>query len=280
MSLQIIEFPYSAGKTLTVSIFLESDDTELASVSAYEYISGIYRANFNDLATDTYRFIVYLSGTPVYTDIIDLININGVYHGYSETSGSDTIINVSGECNKCSPYTIDSSIDTECVSWTSALTPMLRVFIGDFEDNAQYTDSRLCQILLSAGFYVSGDLCGCSKLSSVSVDFVNSTITPDPLTNPILANLIVLKAACLIDQSNFRLKAIRDGISAVCGPAKISVSGSSSYKALFEYGPCKAYDELKYQCCVLGSISEAKYCRMVVSTFVDQYCRRDYCGRG
>lgn len=269
---QTIEFPYLAGQTLAVSIFPSDSSTATATSSASEFIPGVYRVDFS-VAAGTYRFTASISGTVVYTDLIDLLSITNIYRGYSESLDIDQVIIQSGENENysCDPATVDPDVSTECSDWTLSLAPMLRVFIGDHEESAKYTNSRLCEILLAAAFYVSGDVCTCSSFKTLSVDYEEKTISIDPLSNPVLANLIVLKAACLIDQSSLRLKAVREGISAACGPARISISASSSFKALIESGPCKAYDTLKYQCCVLNSIAEAKYCRLIVSAFVKDY---------
>jgi len=278
MTNQQVEFPYVTGKTLSVNIFAEDSDTLLDTEAATEVVSmpGVYRVLFNNLSAGSYRFIVYLAGTPVYTDLVDLLATNGIYQGRAESCDTGFSTGGGGGSSSldCSPYTEDISNQEGCTEWSLALVQMLRVFIGDFSDEGKYSDARLCQILKAAAFFVSGDICTCSRFKNLTVDYLTSEISLDPLTNPVLANFIVLKAACLFDQSTLRLRAVREGISAVCGPAKISVSGSSAYTALFQNGPCKAYDVLKHQCCIKNSISEASYCRMVVSSFVDSFnCR-------
>ena len=59
---------------------------------------------------------------------------------------------------------------------------------------------------------------------------------------------MVLKAACLTDESNFRTAALLQGVSARCGPATITTSNYGGYlKELLTAGPCKSYQTLSDQ---------------------------------
>ena len=59
-------------------------------------------------------------------------------------------------------------------------------------------------------------------------------------------NLTVLKAACLADLSTYRTKAAMAGLKARCGPAVLeTLEYTKGFKELLEFGPCKAYEELK-----------------------------------
>lgn len=132
------------------------------------------------------------------------------------------------------------------MSWQSDGIIMLRIMLNDNCDDPQYSDSSLEQLLVVAAHYVITDV-------SLSVDYEVSisdmTITPDPTDDPrdeVFINFMVLKAACLADQGNFRLKAALEGIKAVLGPAALSVGGNlRGYLTILEQGPCKAYADMK-----------------------------------
>jgi len=163
-----------------------------------------------------------------------------------------------------------------CDDWQVCLANMLSVFIGDWDGD--FTQDRLCQILLVAAFHVAADLScsNCSGSYNFTVNIVNKTVSLDLLdpSNAVISNLVIYKAACIIDQGAARYKAARDGVSAKCGPVSLSVNGgSSSFNAFFKYGPCSAYTTLLEQCCFKGPIADAAYARAVLSTFVNDSFR-------
>lgn len=153
-----------------------------------------------------------------------------------------------------------------CPDWTTCLTTMFRVFIDDLGPEYEYSDTRVCQMLNIGAFYVSADLCDCPNLA-LTVNLTESTVDPDPLSNPVLANLIVLRAICLIDTNVARTRAAFDGIKAVCGPASMSTTGGVSLNALFSHGACKMYQDLKMQCCFRNPVQAASFCRSVLAPF-------------
>jgi len=161
-----------------------------------------------------------------------------------------------------------------CQQWQICLASMLQVFIGDF-DGTQFTIDRLCQLLTVAAYQVAADLrCYCGDCELVfTVDITTGSLSLDPLLpeNAVIANLIVYKAACIIDQGTARSRAISEGVSARCGPASLSVSsGSRSFDAVFTHGPCAGYKTLLDQCCFRGPIADAEYARAVVSAFTSE----------
>ncbi len=142
------------------------------------------------------------------------------------------------------------------MSWLDEAIPMLRVLINDWGDEPEFTDTRLKDALVVA-----------AKLVAFQFQFTNYTVTqstlsvsPDPVENaddPFL-NLSVLKAACIVDQGQFRAKAALEGISVHCGPGSISVSSHlKGFKEILEIGPCKMYEELKTQY-LYGNINVVK----------------------
>ena len=57
---------------------------------------------------------------------------------------------------------------------------------------------------------------------------------------------MVLKAACLADEGNFRNAALLQGVSARVGPAQINTSAYGNHLAtLLTEGPCKSFQDLK-----------------------------------
>lgn len=210
------------------------------------------------------------------------------YHSYrplqSETNGDHlafTFDDVSGEAIvfTAQVYTDDPSSGTIIIPgtgqacdtvWKATLVPLLRVIIGDFTDPPTYSDDRLCQLLGAAAFFVAGDLCDCPNLT-FTYDVVTGVASPDPLSNAVIANLIVLRAACILDQGLTRSRSISEGFKAVCGPASLQVlSASSTFSSLFENGPCAAYLDLKEACCFRNLIQSAEFCKFVLGPFVSE----------
>ena len=89
------------------------------------------------------------------------------------------------------------------MAWQDTMVIMLRVVIDDMGSNPTYSDSRLEEILVVS-----------AKLTKKDVDFANdytigvtdSTITPDPVSTSdnAFVNLVTLKAACLVANSEFK----------------------------------------------------------------------------
>jgi len=135
------------------------------------------------------------------------------------------------------------------MAWCSDLVPMLRVIINDVdEDNYSYTDARLQELLVTAAQLVIVDIQNLD--TTYTVDITEQSITPDP-TNPrddVFINFLVLKAACMTDEGNFRSKALAAGIRARCGPATIdTMQYLAGFRDLMNFGPCKSYETLKYE---------------------------------
>jgi hypothetical protein len=133
------------------------------------------------------------------------------------------------------------------MSWQDETIPMLRVLINDLSASPTYSDDRLEQTLIVAAKLVYQDI-DISYTYTISIE--NVSISPDPTTNSddAFLNFIVLKAACIADQSTFRTKAALEGIRAALGPASLSVGGHlPGFKTLLELGPCATYTEMKEQ---------------------------------
>lgn len=130
------------------------------------------------------------------------------------------------------------------MSWQTEMTAIVRTLINDLGPNYTYTDLRIRQSIVVAAKYVQFDVVIDPLFN---IDVANLTISPDPTadetTNQVFISLTCLKAACLIDQSNYRTKAVMEGIRAALGPASLNVSGNLvGWKEILAHGACAAYD--------------------------------------
>lgn len=143
---------------------------------------------------------------------------------------------------------------------------MVRILINDMSSTPTYSDERLQQLIVVAARYVVQEIdFDVTYTVGVSVP----SISPDPTSadtlDDVFANFVVLKAACLSDQSLFRTKALMEGITARCGPATLSVLGHlPGFKQLLNEGPCAAYTEFKRQ----YYLGNARGVRAIMSPFV------------
>lgn len=127
-----------------------------------------------------------------------------------------------------------------CVN--AGITLMLRAVINDL-DSESYTDERLEQLIVVAAKFVNADL-----ESSYVISINGPDITPDPIeqSDDMFVNLLVMRAACLVDSGNLRVRAALAGLQATAGPAMLKVGGEnfSAYKAILEMGPCALYRQM------------------------------------
>lgn len=153
------------------------------------------------------------------------------------------------------------------MSWQNELTIIVRTLINDLGTTPTYCDARLQQLIVVSAQYVQFDV---NLDNKYAIDVVYPNITPDPtLLDPkddIFISLIGLKAACLVDQSAFRSKAIVEGIRAALGPASLSVSNNnlSGFKIILDKGPCALYESLTDH----WDVANATAVRAVFSPFI------------
>jgi len=131
--------------------------------------------------------------------------------------------------------------------WSGAMINMLRVVIDDnpYSGSYIYTDARLREILVVAAMYVVQEI---NFSTTYTIDVVNSIISPDPYNanDVIFQNMVVMKAACIVDQGTFRQKAFTSGLEARCGPAVMkTINQLPGFKTLLQMGPCGIYQKLK-----------------------------------
>lgn len=132
------------------------------------------------------------------------------------------------------------------MAWDTDLVTMLRVLIGDLNSPQKNADAYLKQILITAGILVSNEI---DLTNDYVFDITGVTIVPDPITlgDIQIQALLPLKAACIMNQSNF-LVALGQGIKVRDGDSEINTSVSfGGYKDILQLGACAAYAKLVNQ---------------------------------
>jgi hypothetical protein len=132
--------------------------------------------------------------------------------------------------------------------WQVEIPLITRVWINDLDETSPtYSEDRILQVVAVAAQNVIREV----SLSTIyAVDVVNLRIQPDPTSTELKDNdfvaLVALKAACILDQSTFRTKAINEGIRTSLGSASLNISGNlKGYQTLLEMGPCAMYSQLR-----------------------------------
>lgn len=132
-------------------------------------------------------------------------------------------------------------------TWEQTSLLMLRTMLNDAGcGEGTYTTKRLEDLLITAAYFLPIDI---NFSSSYTVDVEANTISPDPISESDgqeFINFMVLRAACLADEGNFRTNALLQGVKARCGPAVIETSKYGQFLAeLLTAGPCATYETLK-----------------------------------
>jgi hypothetical protein len=149
------------------------------------------------------------------------------------------------------------------MAWQDDMVQMLRVFIFDLEETPTYSDARLEEMIIVSAHLVVQEI---DFTTDYTVSIMSQTITPDPATNgdTEFQNFVVLKAACLADQSTLRSKVACGGVTARLGGAALSTSNNiKGYETLLTLGPCAAYQELKWE----WELGNANAIRAILSPF-------------
>jgi len=105
------------------------------------------------------------------------------------------------------------------MAWQDDMITMLRVVIDDNGSNPEYSNSRLEEVVVVAATMTKKDV---DFDNDYTISVSDVTISPDPVTSSDNAfmNLVTLKAACLLANSEYKTEAaraitIRDGSSAI-----------------------------------------------------------------
>lgn len=152
------------------------------------------------------------------------------------------------------------------MSWQLEIPIITRVWINDLEANPIYSDDRILQVVTVAAQNVIREV---SFDTTYDVDVVNISITPDPTSDSVNDNdfiaLVALKAACILDQSTFRTKAVNEGIRTTLASASLSVQGNlRGYQTLLQVGPCATYNQLRTE----FEVGNPNTCQAILSPFV------------
>ena len=131
-------------------------------------------------------------------------------------------------------------------TWQNTSLIMLRTMLNDAGcDAVRYPPQRLSDLLITAAYFLPLDI---NFSSDFVVDVEARTITPSPIDQDDgdeFINFMVLRAACMADEGNFRTAALAQGVSARLGPASLTTSNYGQYlQMLLNEGPCKTYDRL------------------------------------
>lgn len=131
-------------------------------------------------------------------------------------------------------------------TWDVDLVLMLRVLIGDLITPPKNTDTYLQRLLITAGILADNDI---DLINDYIFDISNITIVPDPVTLGDIRTqaLLPLKAACILNQADFRISLsqgirVRDGDSAL--DTSVAFGGFSD---ILKLGACAAYAKLVNQ---------------------------------
>lgn len=158
---------------------------------------------------------------------------------------------------------------------------MLRTMLNDAGcggDN-KYTTQRLEELLITSAYFLPLEI---NFDTAYVIDVAAYTITPNPIDQDDgteFISFMVLKSACLTDESAFRTAALLQGVTARCGPASIQTSSYGSQLAtLLTQGPCRSFEELKNE--YNFSYDGRKIIRAVMTPFAsNSYDPRSMLGR-
>jgi len=166
------------------------------------------------------------------------------------------------------------------MAWETDLVTMLRNVIFDVDStDYTYSDNRLKEMLVVSAHLVTQEI---AFDTDYTITISTTGISPDPTDSTdansvAFRNFLVLKAACLADQSSLRTKALSAGVSARLGPAAITTNPSvRGFDLLMKEGPCASYADLKWE----YEIGNAKAIRAILSPFVGNTFDPSSLGRG
>ena len=142
------------------------------------------------------------------------------------------------------------------MAWDTDLVLMTRVLVSDIDTPQTYADEYIQRVLVTAGIIVDSEV---TFDYTYVYDMSALTIAPDPVTSvdSMFTALVPLKAACIITQGEFK-QALGQGIKVRDGDSMIDTSVSfRGYRDILEFGPCAAYEKLKWSLLASGSGSGA-----------------------
>jgi|14BtaG_2_1085337.scaffolds.fasta_scaffold11485_4 hypothetical protein len=108
------------------------------------------------------------------------------------------------------------------MSWQTEMVTILRSVVGDITTPYEFNDTSLQQLIVSSGQLMIQEV---DFSKSYTFDHTTPDITPDPTDatrDEAFVNLVVLKAACLLGQGEWRRKSrqgfvVKDDVSSIDG---------------------------------------------------------------
>jgi hypothetical protein len=128
-------------------------------------------------------------------------------------------------------------------TWQNTSLLMLRTMLNDAGcGESKYSNDRLEDLLITAAYLLPIDV---NFNTTYTVDVEAYSISPDPIgqtDGTDFISFMVLKAACIADEGNFRTSALLQGVSARCGPASITTANYGAYLKEAVMSPFAAND--------------------------------------
>lgn len=122
------------------------------------------------------------------------------------------------------------------------LITLLRVYIQD-TDSSTWNDTQLSQFLVLAAIEVSNEL-SVWGVPDFVIDITALTITPDPAdSEDIISTLIVLKAACILTNSEIKKQTARAGYRIVDDKSTIDTTKVGENLVEVANNTCSMYDQ-------------------------------------
>lgn len=132
--------------------------------------------------------------------------------------------------------------------WQDEIPILLRHMIADLDNPPKYDNNRLEQLILVSAKLVMAEV---EFSTTYTVSVYTHSMSPDPTTSSpaddSFINLVVLKAACLMDGAESRTAAGKS-VSFREGPSSFDNRGAAAARlAILKDGWCKAYNDAKFE---------------------------------
>jgi hypothetical protein len=135
--------------------------------------------------------------------------------------------------------------------WQTEMVTILRHLINDLDATPKYNDGRLSELLIVSAQFVNTEV---DFDQEYIIDVDNLLLTPDPTDrvantrDDSFINLVCLKAACSMDQTEARIAA-KQAVSIRDGKSAISLGGvlEGRLSLLKQGGWCEAYEKAKLE---------------------------------
>jgi hypothetical protein len=131
------------------------------------------------------------------------------------------------------------------MAWKTEIGMIVRHLIGDVDyDNSTYSEDRIHETILVCAQLVNAEL---DFANTYTIDVDQCTLSPDPTVGTKddgFINLVALKAACLILNSEFRTSASK-AFNIVDGPSRIDGRDVANSQKELAKNMCGLYEDAK-----------------------------------